>query len=73
MAFDCLKKAMIELPIVRCFSTKFVVETNASNNGLGAVLMQEGRPIAYMSQTLSERTQKKSVYEQELMAMVLAI
>ena len=35
--------------------------------------MQEGRPIAYMSKALSEKAQMKSVYERELMAIVLAI
>jgi len=70
-----LKIAMAEIPILTIsdFTQPFTVETDASNKGLGVVLMQQGRPLAFLSQSLSNRAQKKSVYERELMAIVLAI
>lgn len=41
--------------------------------GLGAVLMQEDRPIAYFSQKLSDSARAESIYERELMAVVLSV
>ena len=58
---------------IPCSDKTFTIESNASRKDIGVVLMQEGRPIAFISKALSERAQKKSVYERELMAMVLAI
>ncbi|XP_024963751.1 uncharacterized protein LOC112504018 [Cynara cardunculus var. scolymus] len=75
LAFDELKKTLSSTPVLRFpdFSKDFVVETDASGYGLGAVLMQEEQPIAYFSQALGLRAKQKSVYEKELMAIVLAI
>lgn len=75
ISFEHLKRKMAELPILTIpdFSKDFTIETDASNKGLGAVLLQEGRPVAFYSQTLSERAQAKFVYERELMAIVIAV
>ncbi|KAF7817723.1 putative mitochondrial protein [Senna tora] len=74
-AFEALKAAMTSVPVLAMpnFSLPFEMETDASGYGVGAVLIQGKRPIAYFSQMLSNQAHKCSVYERELMAIVLAV
>ena len=58
------------------FTQMFILQTDASNVGVGAVLSQgseEDRPIAYFSRKLLLREQNYSVVEQECLAVVLSI
>ncbi|KAJ0585794.1 putative nucleotidyltransferase, Ribonuclease H [Helianthus annuus] len=74
-AFEKLKQALTSAPVLSLpdFSLPFVVECDASGYGIGAVLMQLNKPIAYFSKALSDRNLSKSAYERELMALVLAV
>ncbi|KAJ9541667.1 LOW QUALITY PROTEIN: hypothetical protein OSB04_028173 [Centaurea solstitialis] len=75
LAFDQLKQVMTNPPLLMLpdFSKPFEVECDASGHGIGAVLMQNKKPIAYFSKALSSTNLNKSTYEKELMALVLAI
>ena len=49
------------------------MEVDASGEGLGAIFMQKNRPFAFLSKGLSERSMPKSVYERELISLVLIV
>ncbi|CAA0826979.1 Unknown protein [Striga hermonthica] len=55
------------------FSQPFIVECDASDAGLGAVLQQQNRPIAYFSRPLAARHVKLPAYEKELVGLAKAI
>lgn len=50
-----------------------MVETDASDKGIGAILMQNGHPIAFLSRALGPRHQGLSTYEKESLAIMLAV
>ena len=74
-AFLALKKAMVPAPVFALpdFTKGFVIETDASGEGIGAVLMQESLHVDYLSKALSPKHQALSSYEKEFMAVVLAV
>jgi hypothetical protein len=74
-AFQKLKTIMSTPPMLKLpdFTIPFVLETDTCKSGLGAVLMQEGRPIAFFSQCLCPKTDAMSVYEKEALAILHAL
>ncbi|GJZ33313.1 ty3-gypsy retrotransposon protein [Tanacetum coccineum] len=74
-AFDTLKPTMSTLPLLALlkFSLVFDVTTDASGSGIGAVLSQEEKPIAFFSKKLSPRMRASSTYIGELYAITEAV
>ena len=74
-AFEILKNKLSTSSILALlnFSKEFIVECDASSKGIGVVLMQDQKPIAYFSKALAPSTLTKSIYEKEVMALVLAV
>ncbi|KAA3463936.1 DNA/RNA polymerases superfamily protein [Gossypium australe] len=74
-SFERLKTLLTEAPIlVQPESGKeFVVYSDASINGLGCVLMQEGKVVAYTSRQLKPHEKNYLTHDLELAAIVFAL
>jgi len=76
-AFKTLKKGLVEAPVLTYprfdpNAPMFVLQTDASSVGLGAVLEQNGSVIAYASRALNCAERQYSVIQKECLAAVFA-
>ncbi|KAL5788541.1 hypothetical protein ACOSP7_005490 [Xanthoceras sorbifolium] len=74
-AFEYLKRAMTQTPILTLpnFEKPFEIYMDASNEGIGAVLVQEKRPLAFISKALGPMKKAWSTYAREMLAMVYVV
>jgi hypothetical protein len=75
LAFLALKEAVTSAPVLAMpdFTKLFVVKCDASPHGFGAVLIQEGHPIAFFSRQVAPRHHALATYEHELIGLVQAV
>jgi hypothetical protein len=73
--FQELKRRLVSAPVLTLpkESEKFVIFSDASLQGLGCVLMQQGKVIAYSSRQLKNHEKNYHVHDLELAAIVYAL
>jgi hypothetical protein len=66
---------MVTTPVLALpnLQESFEVETDGSDIGIGAVLMQHGQPVAFLSKALGESHKHLSIYEKEFLALIMAV
>ena len=74
-AFEHLKEEMFLASFLAMpdFTKTFIVESDASGNGIGVVLTQEGRLIACESPPIKGKYMQKDIYEKEMLAILHAL
>ena len=74
-AFERIKEAVIKAPVLKYFSENDPTEGqgDASQDGLGFVLMQYGQPVTFASRALTPAERRYSQIEKEILAHVFGM
>ncbi|KAL0540116.1 hypothetical protein IC582_024346 [Cucumis melo] len=74
-SFQTLKQKLVTAPVLTVpdGSGSFVIYSDASKKGLGCVLMQQGKVVAYASRQLKSHEQNYPTHDLELAAVVFAL
>lgn len=75
IAFNVLKDEITRRPILSFFdiTKQVLIQTDASKDGLGCVLLQDGLPVSFASRSLTVTEQKYAQIEKEMLAVVFAM
>lgn len=74
-AFDAIKEELTKTSLLAYFNPKAeqVIQTDASMKGLGAVLLQDGRPVIYVSRTFTPAEERYSNIARDFLEVVFAM
>ena len=74
-SFEQLKGMLVEAPILTqpTSGKEYTLYSDASSNGLGCVLMQDGKVVAYASRQLKPHEHNYPTHDLELAAVVFAL
>ena len=76
MLYQCAKDHILENWQTLCYydpDLPVSIETDASESGLGAVFLQNGRPISFMSKALTDTQSRYSNIECEILGVVTGV
>ena len=73
--FEAIKQVIMTLPVLTYFNKtkKHKIQCDVSKKGLGAVLLQESKPVMYILRALTESEQRYSNIKRELLAIVFVL
>ena len=74
-AFSNIKKLVIQAPVLAYYdqAKELTIQCDASNNGLGAAILQEGKPVAFASRALTDTERRYATIEKETLAIIFAL
>lgn len=71
-SFEKIKQLVSRAPDVYDVTKPVTIQCNASGKGLGAVLLQDSKPVSYASRALTDTETRYSAIEAEMFAVVFA-
>lgn len=73
-SFDKLKALLSNTPVLKYFESgkKIIIQTDASQDGLGCCLIQDNQPVAFASTSLTSAQKNYPIIEKELLGIVFA-
>ena len=73
-AFATIQQLVIQHPVLKFYNIEeeVTIQTDARDKDLGAVLLQNGQPVAFASRTLSKTEQRYATIEKECLAIVFS-